>query len=149
MLEFGDRDPEKAYRLRPAAFGICERGGLIACVRVARPDDRTYHDLPGGAVDGLETEGEALVREFGEETGLIVQPGKLVVRASQLFLKSDGEPVENEGGVYEAALTGEDASLKVEDDHTLVWLAPPDAVLKLRHESHAWAVARWLRGQVK
>jgi 8-oxo-dGTP diphosphatase len=53
--------------------------------------------------------------------------------------------VENEGGVYQARLTGEDASLKVEDDHTLVWLDPQEAVLKLRHESHAWAVARWLR----
>lgn len=145
MLEFGLRDPEKAYRLRPAAFGVCERGGLIACVQVTRSDDRSYHDLPGGAVDGMETEAEALVREFGEETGLIVQPEGLIVRATQLFLKSDGEPVENEGGVYEAALTGENASLKVEDDHTLVWLDPWDAVLKLRHESHAWAVARWLR----
>lgn len=145
MLEFGVRDPEKAYRLRPAAFGICERNGLIACVHVTRSDDRSYHDLPGGAVDGMETEAEALVREFGEETGLIVRPGALIVRASQLFLKSDGEPVENEGGIYDAALTGEDESLKVEDDHTLVWLDPQDAVLRLRHESHAWAVARWLR----
>lgn len=145
MLEFGVRDPEKAYRLRPAAFGICERNGLIACVHVTRSDDRSCHDLPGGAVDGMETEAEALVREFGEETGLIVRPGALIVRASQLFLKSDGEPVENEGGIYDAALTGEDESLKVEDDHTLVWLDPQDAVLRLRHESHAWAVARWLR----
>lgn len=145
MLEFGLRDPEKAYRLRPAAFGVCERGGLIACVHVTRSDDRSYHDLPGGAVDGYETDAQALIREFGEETGLIVEPGRLIVRASQLFLKSDGEPVENEGGVYQARLTGQDAALKVEDDHTLVWLDPQDAVLKLRHESHAWAVARWLR----
>lgn len=145
MLEFGQRDPEKAYRLRPAAFGVCERDGRIACVHVIRPDDRSYHDLPGGAVDGLENESEALIREFGEETGLIVEPAALIIRASQLFLKSDGEPVENEGGVYHARLTGEDASLKVEDDHTLVWLDPQEAVLKLRHESHAWAVTRWLR----
>jgi 8-oxo-dGTP diphosphatase len=145
MLEFGLRDPERAYRLRPAAFGICERDGRIACVHVTRPDDRSYHDLPGGAVDGMENEVEALIREFGEETGLIVEPGAMIIRATQMFLKSDGEPVENEGGVYQARLTGEDASLKVEDDHTLVWLDPQEAVLKLRHESHAWAVARWLR----
>ena len=145
MLEFGQRDPEKAYRLRPAAFGVCEREGRIACVHVTRSDDRSYHDLPGGAVDGMESEAEALIREFGEETGLIVEPDALIIRASQLFLKSDGEPVENEGGVYQARLTGENAALKVEDDHTLVWLEPQEAVLRLRHESHAWAVARWLR----
>lgn len=147
MLEFGLRDPEKAYRLRPAAFGVCQRDGLIACVHVTRADDRSYHDLPGGAVDGQESETEALVREFGEETGLIVNPGAPILRATQLFLKSDGEPVENEGGIYEAAFAGEDASLKVEDDHTLVWLDPQEALLKLRHESHAWAVARWLRAR--
>lgn len=147
MLEFGLRDPERAYRLRPASFGVCERDGLIACVHVTRADDRSYHDLPGGAVDGLETEAEALVREFGEETGLIVEPGALIIRASQLFLKSDGEPVENEGGVYVATLRGEDSALKIEDDHALVWLDPLEAMLKLRHESHAWAVARWLRSR--
>jgi 8-oxo-dGTP diphosphatase len=145
MLEFGVRDPELAYRLRPAAFGICERDGLIALVRVERSDDRTYHDLPGGAVDGVETEHQAVIREFGEETGLVIEPGDLIVRASQLFLKSDGEPVENEGGVYRVRLTGDDQALKIEDDHTLVWIDPHEAVVRLRHESHAWAVARWLR----
>jgi len=147
MLEFGARDPEKAYRLRPAAFGICEKDGLIATVRVERDAGRSYHDLPGGAVDGLETESQAVVREFGEETGLIVEPGEQMLRASQLFLKSDGEPVENEGGVYLARLIGQDPTLKIEDDHTLEWMTPEAAIVALRHESHAWAVARWLRSR--
>lgn len=146
MLEFGLRDPELAYRLRPAAFGICERDGRIALVRVERSENRTYHDLPGGAVDGVETEHQAVVREFAEETGLIVAPGDLIVRASQLFLKSDGEPVENEGGVYRVRLSGANPQLKIEDDHTLVWVEPQRAIHSLRHDSHAWAVAKWLRG---
>ncbi|MBX3480982.1 MAG: NUDIX domain-containing protein [Caulobacter sp.] len=147
MLEFGVRDPELAYRFRPAAFGICERDGLIALVLVERTGGRSYHDLPGGAVDGEETEHQAVVREFGEETGLVIEPRELVLRASQLFLKSDGEPVENEGGVYQVRLAGEDAALKIEDDHTLVWVEPTAAVVTLRHESHAWAVAKWLRAR--
>lgn len=147
MLEFGRRDPELAYRLRPAAFGICERDGLIALVLVERAEGRSYHDLPGGAVDGVETEHQAVIREFGEETGLVIEPGELVLRSSQLFLKSDGEPVENEGGIYQVRLTGEDPALKIEDDHTLVWVEPLSAVVSLRHESHAWAVAKWLRGR--
>jgi 8-oxo-dGTP diphosphatase len=145
MLEFGVRDPEKAYRLRPAAFGICPRDGLIALVRVTRDGDRSYYDLPGGAVDGQETEAQALVREFGEETGLIIEPGPEVIRAGQLFLKSDGEPVENEGGVHVVRLAGHDPALKIEDDHALVWMNPSEAVTALRHDSHAWAVAKWLR----
>jgi 8-oxo-dGTP diphosphatase len=40
---------------------------------------------------------------------------------------------------------GEDEGLKIEDDHALVWLAPAEALVRLRHEAHAWAVAAWLR----
>ena len=60
-------------------------------------------------------------------------------------LKSDGEPVRNFGGVYAVMVTGEAAGLKIEDDHALVWLDPRDAVVALRHDAHAWAVAAWMR----
>ena len=96
-------------------------------------------------MDGDETEREAVVREFGEETGLVVEVGARVIQVSQPFLKSDGQPVCNNGGIYAVRVTGERPELKVEDDHTLVWLDPRDAVVALRHDAHAWAVATWLR----
>ncbi len=37
--------------------------------------------------------------------------------------------------------------LKVEADHELVWITPHDALRRLRHDAHAWAVAAWLRGR--
>jgi 8-oxo-dGTP diphosphatase len=40
----------------------------------------------------------------------------------------------------------EDPALKIEDDHALVWVDPADAVRTLRHDGHAWAVAKWMRG---
>jgi 8-oxo-dGTP diphosphatase len=42
-------------------------------------------------------------------------------------------------------VAGEAPDLKIEDDHSLVWLAPEEALRRLRHDSHAWAVACWLR----
>jgi 8-oxo-dGTP diphosphatase len=114
-------------------------------VRVSKPGKPPYLDLPGGAVDGVETEPQAVVREFGEETGLVVEVDRLIVEVSQFFLKSDGQPVRNFGGVHVARQVGEDARLKVEDDHELVWLDPRDAVVALRHDAHAWAVAAWMR----
>ena len=42
-------------------------------------------------------------------------------------------------------ITGEDQALKIEADHELVWLAPEEALTRLRHDSHAWAVLSWLR----
>jgi 8-oxo-dGTP pyrophosphatase MutT (NUDIX family) len=74
-LEFGTREPSLVYRDRPAAFGVCVREGRVAVVRVAKPGKAPWFDLPGGAVDPGEDERQAVVREFGEETGLVVRPG--------------------------------------------------------------------------
>ncbi|NQE60572.1 NUDIX domain-containing protein [Caulobacter sp. RHG1] len=146
MLSFGKAVAGLTYRDRRAAFGIAENGqGLIALAEVTKPGKAPYFDLPGGAVDGDESEEQAVVREFGEETGLVVEAGALVEAVSQHFLKSDGEPVRNHGGVYVVKVVGERADLKIEDDHKLVWLDPQDAVVALRHDAHAWAVAAWLR----
>jgi 8-oxo-dGTP diphosphatase len=134
------------YKHRWAAFGIAEgANGTIALVEVRKPGRPPYFDLPGGAVDGDEDEHAAVVREFGEETGLVVEVGARVIEVSQPFLKSDGQPVCNNGGIYVVRIAGERPELKVEDDHTLVWLDPRDAVVALRHDAHAWAVAAWLR----
>lgn len=143
-LQFGTAEPGLEYRERPTAFGVVERDGRIACVRVDR-GPASYFDLPGGAVDGEETEAQALAREFVEETGLTVVPGNRFAEAGQLFRKSDGAPVHNVGGFWTAVVVAEDPSMKVEADHELVWLTPEEAVAGLRHDAHAWAVAKWIR----
>jgi 8-oxo-dGTP diphosphatase len=146
MLEFGKPVEGLTYRERRAAFGVAENGqGKIALAQVTKAGKAPYFDLPGGAVDGDETEQEACVREFGEETGLVVEAGSLIETVSQHFLKSDGEPVRNYGGIYVVTVAGEQPGLKIEDDHQLVWLDPRDAVVALRHDAHAWAVAAWMR----
>jgi 8-oxo-dGTP diphosphatase len=146
MLAFGAPVAGLIYKDRSAAFGVAENNlGQIALAQVTKPGKAPYFDLPGGAVDGDETEAQAVVREFGEETGLIVETGVLIDRVSQVFLKSDGQPVRNFGGVYAVRVLGLEPGLKVEDDHALVWLDPRDAVVALRHDAHAWAVAAWMR----
>ena len=90
---------------------------------------------------------QAVVREFGEETGLNVRPGEVYARADQRFVNTDGEAFNNRAAFLLLTLLGEDAKLKVEDDHALVWSTPAEALVQLRHEAHAWAVAAWLRRQ--
>ena len=146
MLQFGAPTPGKTHTPRPEAFGIAERDGTIALVRVRPAAGGDWLDLPGGAVDPGEDEIAALVREFGEETGLVISVGEPVTAFAQYFEKSDGQAVNNQGHVYAVTVEAEQPALKIEDDHTLVWVDPADAVRTLRHDGHAWAVAKWMRG---
>jgi 8-oxo-dGTP diphosphatase len=143
--QFGEPEPGRTYRDRPAAFGIVEREGRIALVRIEKPGHPAWIDLPGGALDPGEDEAQAVVREFGEEAGLKVGAGEIYTRADQRFINTDGEAFNNRGAFLNLTLLAEDAGLKIEDDHTLVWLAPGEALARLRHEAHAWAVTAWLR----
>jgi 8-oxo-dGTP diphosphatase len=145
-LQFGQKNPNREYRDRPTAFGVLERSGKIAVVAIDEPGG-PYFDLPGGAVDPGESEAEAMVREFGEEAGLEVSAGELIIRASQWFINKEDRAVNNHGAFLEARLVRENASLKVEEDHELVWMGPQDFVQKARHEAQAWAVCVWLRRQ--
>jgi len=145
--QFGEPEPGRTYRDRPAAFGIVEREGRIALVQIEKPGHAGWIDLPGGALDPGEDEAQAVVREFGEETGLRVRAGEAYARADQRFINTDGEAFNNRAAFLTLTLLGEDAGLKVEDDHTLIWLPPVEALARLRHEAHAWAVTAWLRLQ--
>ena len=80
MLVFDAPDAGLEYKHRWAAFGIAEgANGTIALVEVRKPGRPPYFDLPGGAVDAGEDEEAAIIREFGEETGLVVPLGEHVL----------------------------------------------------------------------
>lgn len=144
-LQFGTPESGVDYRDRPAAFGVAVRDGRLAVVKVTKPGQAPWLDLPGGALDPGEDDIAALVREFGEETGLVVRGGALLTRADQMFRRDDGSPVNNRSGIYRVEVASEDPTLKIEDDHELQWIEPLEALKRLRHGSHAWAVACWLR----
>lgn len=143
--QFGAPRAGLSYADRPAAYGLLLRGEALALVHVSLPDQAPFFDLPGGGVDPGEDEPEALVREFGEESGLIVRPGPLVARARQFMISAKGEPFNSRNGFFAADLVGEDAALKIEAEHALVWRDPVEALSVLRHDSHAWAVTAWMR----
>jgi 8-oxo-dGTP diphosphatase len=146
-LQFGEARQGLAYRDRPSAYGIAVQGGEVALVRVVLSDRAPFYDLPGGGVDEGETEAEGLVREFGEETGLVVRPGRLVARARQYMVSAHDEPFNSHGAFFETVVEAANAALKIEDSHTLVWRPAHAALTLLRHDSHAWAVAAWLRAR--
>jgi 8-oxo-dGTP diphosphatase len=144
--QFGDPDAGFDYPDRPAAFVVVERGGKIACVRVAWRRGGPKLDLPGGGLDPGETPAQAAERECGEEAGLkVAAVGEPFCAADHYFINDEEERKNTRGVFFVARLEAEAPELKIEDDHTLVWLDPVAALREFDRDSHAWAVAAWLR----
>lgn len=143
--QFGTALDGRNYADRPAAFGLAVRDGLIAAVRIAPEGFDPWTDLPGGGVDPGETPEVAAVRELGEETGLRVRTLRAFACADQHFINTDGVAYNNRQTFFTVEVLADAPELKVEDDHALIWLSPQEAIASLRHDSHAWAVAAWMR----
>lgn len=144
--QFGVQEPGRDYPDRPAAFAILERDGRVAVVRVESRRRGLVLDLPGGGIDDGETAREAAVRECGEEAGLVVDlESEPFVLADHYFINDDGWSHNSRGQFFSGRVTAEAAELKVEDDHTLVWVTPQAALTGLDRDAHAWAMAAWMR----
>lgn len=144
--QFGQPEPGREYPDRPAAFVVLPHEGRIACVQVAWRRGGPKVDLPGGGVDPGESPAQAAARECGEEAGLRVEVhGEAFAEADHFFINDEGRSNNTRGQFFEARLTALAPELKIEADHTLVWLEPLEALRALDRDSHAWAVAAWLR----
>lgn len=142
-LQFGQTQPGLTYIERMTAYGLCARGEhQIAIVQIGKKAPFEF-DLPGGGVEADEDEAAALMREFMEETGLTVWPTRVIGRAGQYWVNK-GEPRNSLSTFYEVELSADDAPPS-EPDHALVWMNPSEALAKVRHEAHAWAVLHWMR----
>lgn len=143
-LQFGKTQPGLTYVERPTVYGLCARGETIALARIGKTTPFEY-DLPGGGVEAGEDEAAALMREFNEETGLTVWPTQVIGRAGQFWI-NHGEPRNSLATFYEVELSADDGA-PTEPDHALIWASGADALLKVRHEAHAWAILHWLRAR--
>ena len=143
--QFGAPEAGRAYPDRPAAFAVIERDGKIALVRVTFDGGGGRTDLPGGGLDEGETEAQAAIRECGEEAGLAIAVDEPIVRADHYFINEKGVSRNTRGVFFSARVVREDASLKIEDDHELVWSDPHEALVALDRDSHVWALVNWLR----
>lgn len=144
-LQFGQTQPGLTYLERLSAYGICPRGeAQIAIVQIGKRAPYEY-DLPGGGIEADEDEAAALMREFEEETGLTIWPTRVIGRAGQFWINK-GEPRNSLASFYEVELSADDGAPS-EADHALIWMSPGEAMLKVRHEAHGWAIMHWLRSR--
>ena len=91
----------------PRAYGICVDQDQVLLVR-SRADryDPPLWWLPGGGIDFPESPEEAVIREFLEETNLVVHSPRLMFVSSDVRQRSSGEDVFTVRIVYEVVLGG-------------------------------------------
>ena len=144
--QFGLPEHPGAWPDRPSVFGLALRRGRLALVEIGDPASRVWLALPGGGVEAGESPEAALVREFAEETGLVVQPLQRLGVSSDRVVINDGRAFNVRSQIFGVRILQEDPDLLTEPDHRLVWRSPLQALRDLHRDSHAWAVAQWMRG---
>ncbi|MBI5247715.1 MAG: NUDIX hydrolase [Elusimicrobia bacterium] len=68
-------------------YGVLRDGPSVLLTR-SRFKDRTFVNFPGGGVEIEEAPGEALLREFREETGLMVKPARVLYSSEACHLST-------------------------------------------------------------
>lgn len=76
----------KNFKFRPSVYGLLIEDGKLLLKRHPLIDK---FEFPGGGVEINETIEEALVREFNEETGILIRPKKLIAVRDSLFTFND------------------------------------------------------------
>lgn len=87
------------------SYGILVHESRVALVRSSNP----HHDpplwwLPGGGIDFGEAPEETLVREFEEETGLVVHEPTLLTVTSDVRRRDNGDKIHTVRILYTVAL---------------------------------------------
>ncbi len=135
MPEFGEKIPGHNYVDRPGAYAIIEKDGLYAVVK----NPKSYF-LLGGGIEGDETPEEALHREVLEEIGMSISiDGEIGVATQHIYVAEADVYITKEGHFYKATLL-EQVSETSETTHELQWLSKEDALEKIFHQSHKWAL---------
>lgn len=140
MIEFGTKLKNKRYAQRPGAYAvILNEEGLVGVVK----NPKGYF-LLGGGIEGGETPEQALHRECKEEIGMSLRiERKIGVATQHLYVPEIDLYLSKEGHFYEATLlTLVDENS--EDNHEFHWLSVSEALEKLHHQSHRWALEEHL-----
>jgi 8-oxo-dGTP pyrophosphatase MutT (NUDIX family) len=141
---FGAHRPGYAYTVRPSAYALLrDDASRVLIVRA-----RVGWFLPGGGVEPGETAAAAAVRETAEECGLVIEAGRRVGSATEIVHSPAGHGgVEKASVFFEGVIVG--TTTAAEPDHELAWLSPDEAIARLAHKSHQWAVSLLKRLEVR
>jgi 8-oxo-dGTP diphosphatase len=141
---FGEKVAGVEYQKRKGVYAVIfhTTKSEVAVVQTRRG----HYFLPGGGIEGNETNEECLKRELLEETGYEIKIGSLIGKALNYFYSTMNEPICSEGYFYMAEFLHK-TGYPVEDDHCLRWLHVEKVEQLLIHEHHQWAMKERLKNE--
>ncbi len=113
------------YTLRPGAYVVLRRGGLILLTHQAAPVPELQ--LPGGGIDPGEHPGAALHREVVEETGWTMALGRRLGAFRRYTYMPEYDLWAEKLCTFYAGRPGRRRGPPVEAGHMAVWLPFADA----------------------
>jgi ADP-ribose pyrophosphatase YjhB (NUDIX family) len=126
------------FRILCVGAVVTDRRGRLLLIQRGHEPGAGLWSLPGGRVEPGETDAEALVREMEEETGLTVEPGRLIGQVERPGLAGDVLDIRD----YAATVTG--GTLRPGDDAADArWVAPEDLALLAVTEGLVEALTEW------
>jgi len=141
-IDLKDYNPDWPHSTRPSVRAIIERDGKLALVHNGKFD---YYMFPGGGIEAGESHKEALIREVKEESGLVVIPESIREYGSALRLSKssflENTVFEQENFYYRCEAKEEVAATEfdvheIEEQYSLVFLTPEEAVRRNRTNDH-------------
>jgi 8-oxo-dGTP diphosphatase len=121
--------------VRPSAYALLrDQEGRIAVVRAKRG-----WFLPGGGIEANEDAQRAVEREAEEECGFVIHARGIVGNATEIVHSPAGhDGVDKVSVFFQAEIIGTTPASAPE--HEVAWLSPSEAIRRLSHKSHQWAV---------
>ncbi|WP_262314987.1 NUDIX hydrolase [Lacticaseibacillus parakribbianus] len=140
---FGTKDPTLTYKTRIGVYGVIPDDTGKRLLILEAPNHALF--LPGGEVEGQESDAQTLARELLEEFGVAVTQGALLGRASEYFYSHHRQTAYYHPATFYAAQDIRRVQAPLEDFNTLMLMPVELAAAQLKRPTHRWAVAQWLR----
>ncbi|MGY3778486.1 NUDIX hydrolase [Isobaculum melis] len=140
---FGKKLQDQTYEQRIGAYMIVADEARKQMILVSPPNGAYF--LPGGEIEGQETNEETLTRECMEELGFQVKVGQYLGRSDEYFYSSFRDTYFHNPGYFYVADQWKEKCPPLERFNTLEWFPYEEALLKLKRGSHRWAVAEFIK----
>ena len=136
MNVFGEVLEDVFYQERRGAYGIAINDlKQVAVIQMPHGDF-----IPGGGIEGNETEEECLKRELIEETGYNINIKDFICKGIEYGYGPKSKKYLKLVGSFYFIEFKEDTGLKSEPDHVLVWKDKEELKKSIRIKYQYWAI---------